>query len=145
MMLDRVLKDNITIMEKIETWEESIKIAAFPLLKKNKIRESYIRAMINDIKKMGFYIVITDKIAMPHSRPENGVEETSMSLLKLDNPVKYGEQEIYLIFILAARDKEEHIGILKDLSLFLDRDDEIEKILNAGTTTEIEEIIKNGR
>ncbi|MDO5088194.1 MAG: PTS sugar transporter subunit IIA [Leptotrichiaceae bacterium] len=144
-MLETILKNNMIIMKKIETWEESIRTAASPLLEKNKIRKSYVEAMINDIKKMGFYVVITDKVAMPHSRPENGVEETSMSLLKLDTPVKYGEQDVYLIFILAARNKGEHIGILKDLSEFLDKDEEIENILNARTVDEIEEILKNGR
>lgn len=144
-MLETVLKNNMIIMKKIETWEDSVRIAASPLLEKNKIRKSYVEAMINDIKKMGFYVVITDKVAMPHSRPENGVEETSMSLLKLDTPVKYGEQDVYLIFILAARNKEEHIDILKDLSEFLDKDEEIENILNARTVDEIEGILKSGR
>ena len=96
--------------------------------------------MINDIKRMGFYVVITDKVAMPHSRPENGVNKTALSLLKLENPVKYGEYDVNLIFILAAENKDKHIEILRELSEFLDEDDEIEKIIKAESINEIEKI-----
>ena len=137
-MLSKILKDNIGIEKEALTWKESIRTASVPLIKNGKIEEKYVEAMINDIERMGFYVVITDKVAMPHSRPENGVNETSLSLLKLDKIVKYGN----LIFILAAENKDKHIEILKELSEFLDEDDEIEKIINAKTIEEIEKIFK---
>ena len=137
-MLSKILKDNIGIEKEALTWKESIRTASVPLIKNGKIEEKYVEAMINDIERMGFYVVITDKVAMPHSRPENGVNETSLSLLKLDKIVKY----VNLIFILAAENKDKHIEILKELSEFLDEDDEIEKIINAKTIEEIEKIFK---
>jgi arginyl tRNA synthetase N terminal domain len=141
-MLSKILKDNIGIEKEALTWKESIRTASVPLIKNGKIEEKYVEAMINDIERMGFYVVITDKVAMPHSRPENGVNETSLSLLKLDKTVKYGEYDVNLIFILAAENKDKHIEILKELSEFLDEDDEIEKIINAKTIEEIEKIFK---
>jgi arginyl tRNA synthetase N terminal domain len=141
-MLSKILKDNIGIEKEALTWKESIRTASVPLIKNGKIEEKYVEAMINDIERMGFYVVITDKVAMPHSRPENGVNETSLSLLKLDKIVKYGEYDVNLIFILAAENKDKHIEILKELSEFLDEDDEIEKIINAKTIEEIEKIFK---
>lgn len=141
-MLSKILKDNIGIEKEASTWKESIRAASVPLIKNGKIEEKYVEAMINDIERMGFYVVITDKVAMPHSRPENGVNETSLSLLKLDKIVKYGEYDVNLIFILAAENKDKHIEILKELSEFLDEDDEIEKIINAKTIEEIEKIFK---
>ena len=141
-MLSKILKDNIGIEKEASTWKESIRAASVPLIKNGKIEEKYVEAMINDIERMGFYVVITDKVAMPHSRPENGVNETSLSLLKLDKTDKYGEYDVNLIFILAAENKDKHIEILKELSEFLDEDDEIEKIVNAKTIEEIEKIFK---
>ena len=141
-MLSKILKDNIGIEKEALTWKESIRTASVPLIKNGKIEEKYVEAMINDIERMGFYVVITDKVAMPHSRPENGVNETSLSLLKLDKTVKYREYDVNLIFILAAENKDKHIEILKELSEFLDEDDEIEKIINAKTIEEIEKIFK---
>ena len=141
-MLSKILKDNIGIEKEALTWKESIRTASVPLIKNGKIEEKYVEAMINDIERMGFYVVITDKVAMPHSRPENGVNETSLSLLKLDKIVKYGEYDVNLIFILAAENKDKHIEILKELSEFLDEDAAIEKIINAKTIEEIEKIFK---
>ena len=141
-MLSKILKDNIGIEKEALTWKESIRTASVPLIKNGKIEQKYVEAMINDIERMGFYVVITDKVAMLHSRPENGVNETSLSLLKLDKIVKYGEYDVNLIFILAAENKDKHIEILKELSEFLDEDDEIEKIINAKTIEEIEKIFK---
>ena len=141
-MLYEILKDNIIMQENVSDWEESIKKASNLLEKTGKIEKRYIEAMINDIKQMGFYVVITDKVAMPHSRPENGVNETSLSLLKLDKTVKYGEYDVNLIFILAAENKEKHIGVLKELSDFLDSDERIESLINAKSIEEIEKIFK---
>ena len=118
-MLSKILKNNIKIEKYISTWEESVRKASIPLVNNRKINEKYVEAMINDIKRMGFYVVITDKVAMPHSRPENGVN---------------------LIFILAAENKDKHIEILRELSEFLDEDDEIEKIIKAESINEIEKI-----
>ena len=129
-MLSKILKNNIKIEKYISTWEESVRKASIPLVNNRKINEKYVEAMINDIKRMGFYVVITDKVAMPHSRPENGVNKTALSLLKLVN----------LIFILAAENKDKHIEILRELSEFLDEDDEIEKIIKAESINEIEKI-----
>ena len=139
-MLSKILKDNIGIEKEALTWKESIRTASVPLIKNGKIEEKYVEAMINDIERMGFYVVITDKVAMPHSRPENGVNKTALSLLKLENPVKYGEYDVNLIFILAAENKDKHIEILRELSEFLDEDDEIEKIIKAESINEIEKI-----
>ena len=144
-MLYEILKDNIIMQENVSDWEESIKKASDPLEKTGKIEKRYIEAMINDIKQIGFYVVITDKVAMPHSRPENGVKETALSLLKLEKPVNYGEHEVNLVFILAAENKEKHIGVLKELSYFLDSDERIDLLINAKSIEEIEKFLKNRR
>ena len=59
------------------------------MAEKNKIQESYIQAMIGNIKKFGEYIIIAPNVAMPHSRPEDGVNESCLALLKLHEPVKF--------------------------------------------------------
>ena len=97
--------------------------------------------MTNDIKRLGFYIVLREGVAMPHSRPENGVSRTSMSLLKLENPVNYGDNKVKLIFILAAEDSEKHIEALTGFSELLQDDDEVEALMNAKTMEEVTNII----
>ena len=67
-MLWESLDGNIQLEEKIENWEESIRIASKPLLEKNVIEERYIKAMIENIKKLGFFVVLREYLAMPHAR-----------------------------------------------------------------------------
>ena len=140
-MLREFLNENVNLIESTANWEESVKLAAKPLLDKGFISENYVNAMINDINRLGFYIVLREGVAMPHSRPENGVSKTSMSLLKLKNPVDYGDNKVKLVFILAAEDSEKHIEALTGFSELLQDDGEVEALMNAGTIEEVTEII----
>ena len=140
-MLKEFLNGNVNLIETASDWEESVKMAAKPLLDKGFISENYVNSMINDIKRLGFYIVLREGVAMPHSRPENGVSKTSMSLLKLKNPVNYGDNEVKLVFILAAEDSEKHIEALTGFSELLQSDDDVEALMNAKTMEEVTNII----
>ena len=75
-MLKKILDDNIIILESIDDWKQSIKAASKPLVDKKNVLEKYVEIMINDIEKLGFYVVLREGAAMPHSRPENGVLKT---------------------------------------------------------------------
>jgi PTS system ascorbate-specific IIA component len=140
-MLKEFLNGNINLAENVSNWEESVRKAAGPLVDKGFISEGYVNAMISDIKRLGFYIVLRDGVAMPHSRPENGVSKTSMSLLKLKNPVDYGDNKVSLVFILAAEDSEKHIEALTGFSELLQNDSEVEALMNAETKEEVMKII----
>lgn len=65
---------NIQVLEQVKDWQESIKVASSKLLSLDFIESRYIDAMIESIENLGFYVVLADNIAMPHSRPENGVK-----------------------------------------------------------------------
>ena len=76
------------------TTNESIKIASKPMIEKKIIEERYVEAMIKNIKKLGFFVVLREYLAMPHARPEEGAMETGISFLKVNNPVKYGNEDV---------------------------------------------------
>lgn len=115
-MLKDFLKGNITLKERVVDWQEAVKIAAQKLLEKGNIEENYIEKMIGNINKLGPYIVLADDVAMPHSRPEDGVNKTGISLLKLNEGVSFGEEtSVRLIFILAAQDSNSHIEMITEL------------------------------
>ena len=140
-MLKKILDDNIIILESIDDWKQSIKAASKPLVDKKNVLEKYVEIMINDIEKLGFYVVLREGAAMPHSRPGNGVLKTSMSLLKLNKPVMYGENPIYLVFVLAAKDSEEHIEALTSFSELLQNDEDVELLIKANDIDSIRKII----
>lgn len=132
-MLNKVLTEkNILIKNKVEDWESAIKLASSPLLDSKKIEEGYVRKMIQNVHDLGPYIVISPQIAIAHSRPDGTVNEVSLSLLKLNAPVNFSNEghEASLIFVLAAVDNKQHLGILRELAEKLG-DSEIVKALLA--------------
>lgn len=140
-MIKELLGSNIQILPQVDSWEEAIKIASRPLLEKGCIEARYIDAMISKVNELGFYIVLSEDVAMPHSRPEDGVLKMGISLLKLDIPAKFGNNNIQIIITLAAKDNESHIDTLANLVELLNDDEKIKKIKLAKTNQEILDII----
>ncbi|WP_085506023.1 BglG family transcription antiterminator [Thalassobacillus devorans] len=137
--------DTIQFKDKASDWMQAIKIAAQPLVDKNFIHASYVDAMIENVNEFGPYIVIAPKIAIPHARPEAGVERLGMSLLKLEEPVGFSEQEKHqanLVIVLAAIDNETHLKALSQLTTMLSEDGNIDKILNSQDKNEITDLIE---
>lgn len=140
-MIKKLLENNIQILPQVDSWEEAIKIASHPLLEKGYIEPRYIDTMISKVNELGFYIVLSEDVAMPHSRPEDGVLKMGMSLLKLNTPAKFGNNNVQIVITLAAKDSESHIDALTNLVELLNDDEKIEKIKLAKTNQEILEII----
>ena len=141
-MLEKILDGNIQIIDSVIDWKDSIKIASKSLLEKNIITENYIKAMIESIEKLGFYVILRDNLAMPHARPEEGAIGTGVSLLKLNNPVYYGDSKIQLVFVLATKDANSHLETLMQLMELFQDDESIEKLINSKDYNEILEFIK---
>ena len=141
-MLEKILDGNIQIIDSAINWKESIKIAGKPLLEKNIIKENYINAMIESIEKLGFYVILRDNLAMPHARPEDGTLGTGVSLLKLNDPVYYGDSKVQLVFVLATKDSNNHLETLMQLMELFQDDESIEKLINSKDYNEILEVIK---
>ncbi len=141
-MLNEILDGNIQILDSVSNWEHSIELASIPLIKKNIIDKRYINAMISNINKIGFYVVLREYLAMPHARPEDGVIETGISFLKLNKHVLYGDNKINLIFVLAAKDSNSHIDMVMKLSELFQNDEDIDILMKSRTIKDIKNIIK---
>lgn len=130
-MLKEMLKGKIQIIENVKDWQEALRAAAKPLLDAKNIEPRYVDSIIENVKKNGPYIVLTDGVAMPHSRPEEGVINQGMSLLKIKNGVDFyqTEKKIYLFFTLAAKDSNSHQDAIADLADVLGDDDLLNKII----------------
>jgi mannitol operon transcriptional antiterminator len=119
---DLLKKTHIQVAEKVSGWREAVQLAAEPLVEKGSITEGYVQAMISTLLKMGPYVVVSPKVAIPHARPEDGVNKIGMSLLKLQQSVPFtdkGTHEVKLIIVLAAIDGDTHLKALSQLTNML--------------------------
>lgn len=133
---------SILLNKEAKDWEEAIKIAVSPLEKSGAITPNYYKQIVENTKEFGPYYIIAEEVAMPHARPEAGVNRDSFSLLTLKNPVDFGEQKVRILIVLAATSCEKHneCGLVQVASLFED-EEIIEKIKNAEKEEDILNLI----
>lgn len=141
-VLNQLLTEKmIQTSNRVGSWQEAIRLAAKPLFDHDVIEERYIDAMIDNIKEIGPYIVLAPKVAIPHARPEDGVNQVGMSLLKIKHAVSFSEEDeekdVNLIFVIAAIDNETHLKALSQLTELLEDEAVVDQIIEANSIKEI--------
>lgn len=127
------------------SWQEAIQLAAQPLLDSGQIDKTYPQAMIDKVKEFGPFIDLGQGVAIPHARPEDGVNEVGMSMLALTEPVQLLDDprhEVRLLICIAAVDNETHLKALSHLTTILRDKSKVEQLVNSTTYADIQEIIK---
>lgn len=124
MALKESLIENNSILLKADaaTWQEAIKLGTDMLVASQAIKPSYYEAIIHCVKTMGPYIIIAPNFAMPHARPEDGVNRTAFALVTLNKPVYFdGEPEpVDVLITLAGSTSDEHMQGLMEVTQVLD-------------------------
>ncbi|NYE05743.1 mannitol/fructose-specific phosphotransferase system IIA component (Ntr-type) [Bacillus niacini] len=127
------------------TPEEAIRIAGALLVADNKVEERYVEAMVKGLKDVGPYIVIAPLIAVPHARPEQGVIQQGVSIVRLKNPVVFGHptnDPVQIVCALCGTDSTTHIGMLQSLAAILGNKEKLKTILTTDSKEEIISITK---
>lgn len=142
-MLMDFLEDHIQVVEAVDSWEDSVRQSARVLLEKKYITDNYVDAMVKSVHMNGSYIVIIPNVAMPHARPEEGVNKSCLSFLKINQPVMYPQdQEVRLVFVLAGNDNEGHIDLISSLADLLEDKQAVKALLQAKTPEEAKHVLK---
>ncbi|EOH93230.1 BglG family transcription antiterminator [Enterococcus pallens] len=145
MLKDLLIEEHIQFLHSVGDWKEAIQLASEPLIQGKQIETRYVEQMIEDVEKFGPYVVIAPGVAIPHSRPENGVNQLGMSLLKLEEGVSFGEKgDVTLIFILATIDNSLHLKALAQLSEILSDETKTEELFKCENKQSIMDLIKEG-
>jgi mannitol operon transcriptional antiterminator len=134
-MLNELLTvDKIQFVNEVNSWQEALQVACEPLIADESITQDYVEAMIENVNALGPYIVIAPGIALPHARPEAGVNKLGMSFLQLKKPCSFSEKpehQVTLFFVLAAIDNETHLKALSQLSTMLSDANNLDKLRTA--------------
>lgn len=141
---DFLTNDTIQLMDRVKKWEEAIRRAAQPLLDRRHIKESYVDAVMENCRRNSDYIMLGNRIAIPHAKPEEGVLKLGMSLLNLKESVEFPNgQRMNLICFIAAEDKEKHINPLLQLRRLAEDESTVNQIKKAGSEEDVEGIINH--
>lgn len=126
-------QENVQICETADNWRDAIKISVLPLEKSGYVESCYKDGIIENIEKLGPYIIIADHIALPHARPEQGAIETQIGITLFRQDIEFdGRETTARLFVtLAAKDNNSHLDALVQISELLSDEDEVEKILDS--------------
>ena len=143
-MLKELIADRIQFVDKVNSWEEAIRLSSRKLIAQEFMQESYLEAMIDNINEFGPYIILTDGVAMPHTRPENGAIRTGFSFLKLKEGILFPDTDVpvTLLFTLSAADADSHIEAIMKLADILGDDATLERLNQVTNKEEFLNIIK---
>lgn len=131
--MDLLKQENVQIYNKDTDWEEAIRISVKPLEDGGYVTPAYKEEIIANVKDLGPYIVLSEDIALPHARPEQGVLESQMAVTLFKKPVAFNEDypATKLFVALAAGDGEKHLSALASLMELFQDDERVQAILDA--------------
>lgn len=127
---------------------DAIEMAGNLLLVEGLVKASYVEAMKLAYQKNGPYFVLAPKIAIPHARPEDGVNEASVSFIQLKEPIAFGHSTndpVRLVFGLGASSSDEHLALLQKLTTLLNDPRNVEKLTAATSYEDIKIILEMER
>ncbi|MFS9337293.1 PTS sugar transporter subunit IIA [Streptococcus intermedius] len=94
------------------TWQEAVKLAVDPLIESGAVKPEYYDAIIESTEGYGPYYILMPGMAMPHARPEAGVQRDAFSLVTLKEPVTFSDGKgVSVLLALAATSSQIHTSV----------------------------------
>ncbi|GAM60949.1 ascorbate-specific PTS system [Vibrio ishigakensis] len=145
MSIMNLIGDNIVIAnDENLSVNDALDITCSKLIEQGKVEQSYLEAIKVKHKEIGAYYVLAPKIAMPHARPEDGVNEAALQITVFKNGVDLESEDngdVFFSVTLAAMDSDSHIQTIVALSELFQNDDDIDAIIAAENESEVRAIL----
>lgn len=125
--------EHVQIKDSAADWKDAIRQSILPLEKDGAVEARYKDEIIANIERLGPYIVLSEDVALPHARPEQGVLHTQFSVTLFRQGVLFHHREkpVRLFLALAAADRYAHLQTLESLSELLADDARLKRMLSA--------------
>ncbi|MCG6305821.1 PTS sugar transporter subunit IIA [Vibrio vulnificus] len=140
--------NSIKLQAQASNWRDAIKIGTDMLIASGAIEPCYHDAIINSVEELGPYICIAPNLALPHARPENGVNRTAFALVTLETPIYFdGEDEpVDVLITLAGSSCDEHMEGLMEVTQVLDDEEsdtgvDLDKLRRCRSLTDVFNVI----
>ncbi|MDE7015062.1 MAG: PTS sugar transporter subunit IIA [Kineothrix sp.] len=122
------------------SWEEAVRYAGRLLEEAGTIKSAYTNAMVTLVKELGPYIVVMPGVALAHARPAGNVWKNSIAVITLEEGVNFGNESndpVFVVFAVAACNDDEHLDLFQTVAEFLEKEENVERLMNARTFQEI--------
>jgi len=138
--------NSIKLNVDVSDWRAAIKVGTDMLEASGAVEPSYYQAIISSVEKLGPYICIAPDFAMPHARPEDGVNHTAFALVTLAKPLTIKGELVKVLITLAGGSSDQHMQGLMEVTQVLDDEEsetgvDVEKLLACNSNAEIFKVI----
>lgn len=142
-MLGMLFGERIHFADEVTNWKEAIELSFQSLLVDGCIERRYIDSVIKNVEEMGSYLILCDSVALPHSNPEDGVNSSAMSFLKLKNGVLFPQTTVpvEMFFTMAISDPDNHLGMLINMAEMMINTKIKDHFLSASSKDEVRKLL----
>ncbi|MDW2020079.1 PTS sugar transporter subunit IIA, partial [Vibrio sp. 704] len=115
MLRELITSDVIRIHSDATDWKDAISKSCEALIENGAIEPSYVEAIYRSHEELGPYYVVGPGMAMPHARPEDGVNRLSLAITVIQNGVNFNSEEndpVKMLVTLAATDSNSHVDAI---------------------------------
>ncbi|MCW6660431.1 PTS sugar transporter subunit IIA [Aerococcaceae bacterium NML191292] len=141
MNLKQALIENNSIRLRLNatTWQEAVELSIDPLIESGAVLPEYYDAVIASTEEYGPYYILMPGMAMPHARPEAGVQRDSFSLVTLTEPVTFSDgKEVSVLIALAATSSQIHASVaIPQVVALLEIENAVSRLEQATTAEEV--------
>ncbi|EKF9499573.1 TPA: PTS sugar transporter subunit IIA [Vibrio cholerae] len=146
MLSELITSDVIRIYPNAADWKEAVQKSCQALIDNGAVEPRYVDAIFRSHEELGPYYVVGPSMAMPHARPEDGVNRLSLAITVIQQGVHFdseGNDPVKMLVTLAATDSESHVGAIAQLAELFMNEEHVEQICNAQTIEDVLAVIKN--
>ncbi|GHZ62458.1 PTS mannitol transporter subunit IIA [Vibrio cholerae] len=146
MLSELITSDVIRIYPNAADWKDAVQKSCQALIDNGAVEPRYVDAIFRSHEELGPYYVVGPSMAMPHARPEDGVNRLSLAITVIQQGVHFdseGNDPVKMLVMLAATDSESHVGAIAQLAELFMNEEHVEQICNAQTIEDVLAVIKN--
>ncbi|EGR2740110.1 PTS sugar transporter subunit IIA [Vibrio parahaemolyticus] len=144
MLRELITSDVIRIHSDATDWKDAISKSCEALIENGAIEPSYAEAIYRSHEELGPYYVVGPGMAMPHARPEDGVNRLSLAITVIQNGVNFNSEEndpVKMLVTLAATDSNSHVDAISKLAELFMNEEHVVAICNAQSKEDVLAII----
>ncbi|MHD0316558.1 PTS sugar transporter subunit IIA [uncultured Fusobacterium sp.] len=136
-------RNRIYISDERITFGEALEIGLNILLKERCIKEKSIYNLKDMVEKFGRYLFIDKRILFCYDKEKENCIKPGITLIVSKEGIKVDEEEdADVLFLLAARNKIEHLKVISELIRLIEKKNFLNEIIELGKPEDIKNKIK---
>lgn len=125
-------------------WQTAVRQAFRPLQQHHFVHEAYVDKIIALTQEHGDYMLLGEGVLLAHAKPEDGVLSLSVAIAVCPEPVRLSSGKCaQCIICLAPVDQSSHLDFLAMLLEHINQPGWCERLYQAGSQAELEEILQD--